>query len=358
VSTQATKHWNGLDGLRFFAALAVILTHLHSYDYFVSLGLGKYHRLVDGGTGVNLFYVLSGFLITSLAIKEIRLYGTFSIKDFFIRRSLRIFPLYYFALFCYVILHFFYIKRLNFDSFLHAFFYIYNFIPIDKYQGWLGSFHTLATEEHFYLVFPFLFFMTFRRSGLLFVALMLAYVLLVPNLRGYFAPYSQTYFVDRWTLFACVPILIGAIAAWINAQNSVDQCIVFLSRGKGSRLGLALVLLAPALYFYLIQPHAYSPVTMAVGFSFLVVFVVRFQSNWFVRAMSVQPLAYFGRISYGLYVWQSIVIGTGDGEGIFKSRWIAFFLVFLLAIISYELFENRFLKLKERFSRQPIHAQI
>jgi peptidoglycan/LPS O-acetylase OafA/YrhL len=81
-----------LNTLRFLGAVAVIATHLGSKGFLDRRGLGRLYVLVSGTTGVTLFYVLSGFLLTSLALTEIDRRGAFSFKNFFIRRALRLFP--------------------------------------------------------------------------------------------------------------------------------------------------------------------------------------------------------------------------------------------------------------------------
>ena len=121
-----TGHIPGLNALRFLGALSVIFLHLGSSQFFLDLGLENYHRLISGNTGVILFYVLSGFLITSLAIDEVTKNGSFNIIYFLQRRSLRLFPLYYLALLVIFMLSFFGVTRISDAGWLYAVFYAFN----------------------------------------------------------------------------------------------------------------------------------------------------------------------------------------------------------------------------------------
>lgn len=329
--------------------MCVIFTHLHSYDFMTRYGLEKYNILVSGTAGVNLFYVLSGFLITTLAIREFRKTETFSIKKFFIRRALRIFPLYYLALYAYLLLQLFRVQKTTMDSFVYAFFYLYNFASKKVYDSWLGSFHTLATEEHFYLVFPFIFFICFRINKYIFLLVILAYIYFIPGTRVHFANFEATHNVSLWTIYACMPILVGCIFAFLREQSWLYAAFQNLTDHAAGRLFAQALFIVFWLYFFLQQINGYNPVFFAIGFGFLILFCVEFTENWAVRLLSMAPLVYLGKISYGLYVWQSVIIGTGDSSRIVSPKALAFALIFILSILSYELFEKRILRLKDRW---------
>ena len=142
-----------LNSLRFLGALFVILLHTGSYVWFEARGIERFHILISGSTGVVLFYVLSGFLLTSLALDEIARTSSFSFKRFFARRAFRLFPLYFLALGFLAILDKLGVTQISRTSWKYALAYSYNFVPEAQYNGLLGSLHTLGTEEHFYLFF-------------------------------------------------------------------------------------------------------------------------------------------------------------------------------------------------------------
>ncbi len=97
-NNKKTFFFSGLNSLRFFASLAVVITHIELlkgvFGYKHNWNTPVFFNL--GGLGVYFFFVLSGFLITFLLLKEKELFGEIKIKAFYIRRILRIWPLYYF----------------------------------------------------------------------------------------------------------------------------------------------------------------------------------------------------------------------------------------------------------------------
>lgn len=335
-----------LNSLRFFGALFVILLHINSYLWFESLGIEKLHILISGSTGVVLFYVLSGFLLTSLAIREIERTGQFSFRRFFIRRALRLFPLYFLALFVLFVVDQLGLTQIGKTSWIYALAYSYNFVPEADYNGLLGSLHTLGTEEHFYLFFALLFSLAVsvskRRAVVIVGSVFLFALLTVDLLWPVFAPYDDVYFVGRWTWFAIKPILIGCLGAIVYSylkSNAAKQIPGFLS-GR--------VLLNLFMALYLKQIFGYSEVQLSLGFLFLIVYLVEFPQSRISNALSNRVLVYLGTISYGLYVWQSVLNGTGATHRWIESPYISTSLVFVAAMVSYRYYETPFLKLKER----------
>jgi peptidoglycan/LPS O-acetylase OafA/YrhL len=140
-----------LNSLRFFGAASVIFLHLGSYQLFLSHGMEKWHVLVSGSTGVSLFFVLSGYLLTTIALEEISKKGRFSPSQFFWRRAFRLFPLYFFSLGIIYLIQQIGLVDISPVSYLFALTYSYNMIPRHLDVGQLGPYHTLATEEQFYV---------------------------------------------------------------------------------------------------------------------------------------------------------------------------------------------------------------
>ena len=142
-----------LDALRFFAVFSVLITHWHLLDARPKLSF------LFGANGVNLFFALSGFLITLILIrtKEEQNFtlGT-SLRNFYLRRTLRIFPVYYLML----TLLWFFNHSLVADGMPWYLSYLTNFYCI-KIQGWgrLTHLWSLALEEQFYLLWPFVIFL-------------------------------------------------------------------------------------------------------------------------------------------------------------------------------------------------------
>jgi len=98
------KKLPSLNGLRALSIIIVILFHLLPYDFNTDPSIMVLIPFLNGRFGVNIFFVISGFLITTLLMNEEKRTGSNSLKGFFLRRSLRILPAYYFLLFAYLIL--------------------------------------------------------------------------------------------------------------------------------------------------------------------------------------------------------------------------------------------------------------
>ncbi len=342
----------GLNALRFLGALSVIALHLGSFDVARQGGWDYWHPLVSGKTGVILFYVLSGFLITSLAIDETRKSGRFAFGLFLGRRALRLFPLYYLAIFVIFLLALSGKADVPSGSWPYALFYAYNYVPREAYNGLLGSFHTLATEEQFYLFYGLALWLAFGRTlpagaaRRKWVFVFIGAVLLIvanDSLVQPAAAFAGSHFPHRWLVLAMDPLLVGCCAAIILRNEQVERMLEHFRGNEAScrTLGTALVLTFAALY---VSFAALGNTTLlSIGFVALVVHFYLFREAPVHRVLEVRPLVYLGTISYGLYVWQAVVLGTGA-----PSRWIdppllAVVYVFLLSVVSYEFFEKRFL---------------
>ena len=170
-------HIPALDGIRGLAILLVLLGHFTSYGGFrPEIGVDRAYHLVAmlGGVGVDLFFVLSGFLITGILVDARG--GAFFFRNFYMRRVLRIFPLYYGSL-----LVFFVVlplldpgdPRLQQVLGEQAWYWSYLTNIRMAFDGWpayhhIGHFWSLAVEEQFYMVWPLVIFL-FRRRSLLFI---------------------------------------------------------------------------------------------------------------------------------------------------------------------------------------------
>src|SRR5579871_4579551 len=143
------KQLPSLNGLRAISITIVILDHLLRLNLRLSTWLSLC-PLFDGGLGVNVFFVISGFLITSLLLAEERVTGTISIKNFYIRRIFRIFPAYYFLLLAYA-----YLAWLGYLNIRPVFWIM--LLTYTRYIRILGEIYTahawsLSVEENFYFL--------------------------------------------------------------------------------------------------------------------------------------------------------------------------------------------------------------
>lgn len=351
-------HFPQLDGLRAIAALAVLVQH--------STPLPQFNV---GGAGVRLFFVLSGFLITGILLRQrdSRASRSSIATRFYGRRALRIFPLFYFALLVAVV---FQLPGIEVSLPWHLA-YASNFLVARSHDlgdvdaGYaLGHFWSLAVEEQFYLVWPAVILLTPARW-------------LTPVMLGMIAcgPLSRAVLVQLGHHGAALHVLpttcldslgLGALlAAFFHTSREKIAPLL-----RSWKWGLAAVTPFIALLSaYLITGSGYRPYivleyfTMSLAFMWIVgAAAIGFRGpvGWLLESW---PLAYLGRISYGIYVYQGLVPALLVAYGWYvpeHGTWQL--LVFLPAVtipvaaLSWHLFEKPLNDLK-RYSPYPERAR-
>jgi len=369
-----------LDGLRFFAFLLVFI---HHSPVFPSGGRAASSLKEYGFVGVDLFFVLSAYLLIALLHREHAATGTTDFKKFFIRRVLRIWPLFYVYV-CGCFLYFLAVDGRDFttiagrtighlfflDNFFTAFAGRYNPLNFTEHL-W-----TIAFEEQFYLFIPLLFLalLGMRRSPRLFTLIVVALVVAQPLVRWGFTRFHES-----------------EITLWVVPFLHSDTIVagLLLGAGVGAALkeklpGSLIALTGAVLLGFTIFVLPYSDVSQSLpargvyfftlfGLSFfLIVLGVLDDRSWMAWLLARQPLVFLGRISYGLYVWH--FVGNQFSPGLTRAwlsthlnldnpfvNWLsivlpAFTLTLALAALSYFALERPFLRIKSRFTLIPNRA--
>jgi peptidoglycan/LPS O-acetylase OafA/YrhL len=352
-------YYKNLDGIRAIAALMVI-----SFHFFTGPGVQITSKIlfalvkisVFGQTGVTLFFVLSGFLITRIliSIKESDDY----FKTFYLRRILRIFPLYYFFLFSY----YFLIPILNgkeivpFSEQLYFYTYFQNF---SKTFGWQaegpGHFWSLAVEEHFYLFWPFIVYYLsiknlYRTIGLIVIGAFLLRIIML----------SINYEVYYFTFTRFDSLAIGALLSLLELKNS------FRTENASKFLLLLVSIIIPTIgvwFFFTGEENTIIQVLKYDLLSFTYLAVIAYvlsirEENIVNRILSSSFLSYTGKISYGLYVYHPFAFSLSR-EYMYSSSWIlnlisGISLTYLVAALSYHGFEERILRIKKYFGYNKV----
>lgn len=334
-----------LDAVRGLAILVVIL-HNTSLK-FPSLHLQPVFS--NGWMGVDLFFVLSGFLITGILVDTKRSDGF--LKNFYVRRCLRIWPLYYSLL-----LFMFVVVPLLSSSEAHKIsetaspwwgypLFLQNFLlPIStNAAGPLAVTWSLAIEEQFYLFWPLI--VRFCSSAQL-LGIAVAEMCLSPALRLYLSSHHVNLYTNVFSRLdglmagAILALLIRSSSfaparflkhAWISFLLAVP--LAFITEALSARwIVFSLTALASASFIYL---SLFSP------------------QKWLQSAMTNRFVAYTGTISYGLYLLHKIAIGIA--ESVHLDRYPALLLPailvlsYALAVLSWNILERPFLKLKRFF---------
>jgi peptidoglycan/LPS O-acetylase OafA/YrhL len=340
----------GLNGIRAIAALSVILAH--SEKFLASVSSNNYFGNF-GGYGVTIFFTLSGFLITYLMLKEIEKETFIDIKKFYIRRILRIWPLYFFYFYIVLII-------MKFQVSFNVLYYVF-FIPNVPFaiQLTTGSIATiplllpywsLGVEEQFYLIWPWIikFSKNIKRTLILFCA---GYFLLKVVLTLVHAPPLIQAILYN-TRFSCLSI--GAIGAYLFYEK--NNYILILNKKWIELSSWAILALFFTNYlrlFSIINHEIISVLSLIIIFNQInnTKPLIYLENKWF---------DYLGKISFGLYVYNLIVIEYLNKLMLFahleKNYWFVFIFILLSAFItivvshlSYNYFENRFLKLKIKY---------
>jgi peptidoglycan/LPS O-acetylase OafA/YrhL len=298
-------------------------------------------RTLTADLGIKIFFVLSGFLITSLLIEEQRATGTIRLVDFYMRRSLRIFPLYFFAISILPALMYVGLLGVKDCTMLHAYTYTLNFAPRECVMSSYSHFWSLAVEEHFYLVWPLAFLMG-RRLALIFMwAILLLCILFWTHGYDLLKPFHQAYYVNRWTIPAAAPIAMGCIASYYREVGWLR--LVFERAGW-------IVLIACVVLMLFFTNRLFINDIVAVG---IVLFVYMHQGSLLTRALEFKPLAWIGTVSYGLYVWQGVLGGNGpyrDSPVFPPPLYEGLGWALVATVASYYLLEQPIMRLKRYFS--------
>lgn len=374
----------GLDGLRGIAIILVMLHHFSLYGWesnpATKLDLIIKQVALGGWVGVDLFFVLSGFLITGILVstKEDPRY----FKNFYMRRFLRIFPLYFGFLLAFT----FFLPiidpagaQIQNQFREQAWYWTYLINWRIGFQGWpqysgIAHFWSLAVEEQFYLIWPAIVYLFSRKSMMLICIII---ILVSPVIRvfmiiiGYdLAAYTAT--VSRMDALA-----LGGLIALLTREGSHSK-LVHLCKWPVVIL-TGLIVLAYTLWRGSLQADDYFVLAaglsmIALFFGGLLIFALFIPADKGAGKMfSSKPLRFFGKYSYALYVFHHLVsiylpkygfsvesipaIKGSQLPGYIGFCLVATMLSIGLAVASWHLWELRFLKLKRHFEYDQIALQ-
>lgn len=319
-----------LDGLRALAFLAVFIHH--------AVG----HAQWTGFLGVHLFFVLSGFLITRILANDSEPSLSNRLSRFYWRRTLRIFPLYYFTLAWLALL----------SSLPHPWWSVSYLLNIKVYLDRLWPNPTmhiwsLCVEEQFYLIWPLLFWLTAPKYRL---HLILGLLVLSKISRAWFLELDTLPWYKVLTPICGEYLLWGALAGWWEKQDRPLRYPADVLVGFGVVL-VVLALMLPADNFAVALLDGTPD---GIGYALIVLGLWR-STSLVARVMSWSPLVYLGKISYGLYVYHIFIVVGPLRQLLPENTWMVTLgpwlfdlpVTILLATVSYYVLERPFLRLKD-----------
>lgn len=316
-----------------------------------------------GGLGVLIFFVLSGFLITWLLLKEAARNGTISLQNFYIRRCLRIFPAFYVYSAVYLASAWALGKSILWPQAWAALLYVNNY-----YQGLHGDPNTgfshtwsLSIEEQFYLLWPGIFLFCLRRradltkilaAGILFVwvyRMVLAFVLRVNH--GYIYEAFDT---------RADSLMTGCLLAILLRKGKAEKMFTGLCKNSAVPLITVALLLGSVLLELKLGAVYRDSVGMSLNViltAILIVQMIAFRESFGWEGLNWRWVRWLGLLSYSLYLYQQIAVRPAEKLAThlpapLKLATIVA-VVLACAVASYYVVEKPMLKLKERFEPSP-----
>jgi peptidoglycan/LPS O-acetylase OafA/YrhL len=358
---QNKIHFEGLNGLRAMAVLAVVISHITIHLDFFGLdnGIFGYNKngtpmgWLAGAYGVTIFFTLSGFLITYLLLREQQIQPV-NIRNFYMRRVLRIFPLYFLFLILTLFTYLLFNIKFELKALLQCMFFAGN-VPADigRKLPLLGHYWSLGVEEQFYLFLPF--FLIYSRNKLLRNTICLAVLLfgirvicwIIYKNKGDFS-LNFIMGTSRYHL-----LVFGSIVAILYFQKN-EKFINLVTKKSIQILSWAIFLLF--CYNKVIFPLSHELVAVATG---CIIIAQIIGKNKLIN-LETKVLDFIGRISFGIYITHNLIIfycGKLIGKfvlpNIFSYIFVYFFvitIVIFLSDLSYNYFEKKFLRMKLQYT--------
>jgi peptidoglycan/LPS O-acetylase OafA/YrhL len=332
-----------LDGLRALSVLGVLVFHtLQPFrDRFQLPGMGM--LMSYGYLGVRVFFAISGYLITSLLLKEKRLTGTVDLKAFYLRRAFRILPAYW--TFLLVVFAF---TRLETRDLLLCAFFLSDFFSV----GWIVSHSwTLSVEEQFYVFWPLALRTLDARKAIiagaaiwcLTPAIRCAWISLSPSLIGIFGQLDSLMVGCLLALSEATPApRLRRLFAWLSRPSMAFFNAFFL-------LGLSPLLVALLRHRDLSGPVDVLQCSIeSLSIAGVLAWAINHSSSKVGRFLNWSPVARVGVISYSLYLWQQPFLWDALKGKSFLMTVVHLALVFAVAQASFRLIETPFLRLGRR----------
>ncbi|HVK71977.1 MAG TPA: acyltransferase [Kofleriaceae bacterium] len=347
VPPVASRRIPSLDGLRALSIALVMLQHLLGTRGFPvdrrALGaIGDF-----GYLGVRIFFVISGFLITSLLIQEHERSGTISLRGFYARRAWRIFPAFYVFVAAMLVAWAVGALALHHGDVIAALTYTMNYHYERSWE--LGHLWSLSIEEQFYLLWPAMVLLAGRERIVPVSLVMIGLAPLLRALAWFVAPYPDDVIMEA---YPCVmdSIATGCLLAALRTRLDAEPRYLRFLRSKAFVL-VPLVVVGANLPSWFALEYTISITVMNVGLALVIDRCVRFPDDLVGRLLNWAPLVWLGTLSYSLYLWQEPFLNhyAKSSANTFPVNLV---LAVLCAIGSFYLVEKPFLAWRDQRARR------
>jgi peptidoglycan/LPS O-acetylase OafA/YrhL len=354
------SHLPSLDGMRAISILLVLALHSR-LTYFEPGTAGIAYLTYLGRLGVCTFFVISGLLITWLMIREREATGAFSLRNFYIRRFLRILPVFWLLIVVVSALKMAHVISIEWLDIVRALTFTHNY-PLSMHGGpgyALCLIHTwsLSVEEQFYLLWPAVFALVPSRwiprlsVVLAFFGpiLRILFYFLVPAMRG--RDFNGFESLVDLLMTGCASAFLLDSAVWRNRIRRIPAWPTLAITSA------SLLAVTPLLFSHL-RPHSLAPVIVsllmptfdAVMIALILLILVAGEQGLLFRVLNSQIARHFGKLSYSLYIWQQLLLPPSSASSALPLLW-RLPAAYLAGLCSFNLVERPLLKLRSRFRR-------
>ncbi|MFL9481553.1 acyltransferase family protein [Chitinophagaceae bacterium LWZ2-11] len=343
-----------LDGFRAISIFIVLISHLNSRwqnQFLIDFCKGK--------LGVYIFFVISGFLITTLLLKEKISTGNISLKKFYIRRFLRILPVAYLYIAVVILLNYIFNFNIPVLSLLMALLFLQNVYLPNGNDFFVNHYWSLSVEEQFYFIFPSILKKS-TKTYIYFIFSALIAIIIIKNIS--FLPYHKDgsmnskiigifyfLFIHFCGIISQLDgIVIGSLLAILTFKGLIPVHFLIKHKVIISILLLPLIVLVHGV-FLLNSP--YNTIFSSILIAILIISNITKSNDVVFKFLNNQIVIFLGKLSYSLYIWQQIfTLANARSEKLpwYNSPWNLIGL-FATACVSYFLYEKKFLLLKAKF---------
>lgn len=360
TKAQSERRIPSLDGIRAIAILMVIALHICErfalMDYHTPTGLIRYFLLGLGGDGVGIFFVLSGFLITWLLLKEQDAKGGIDLGDFYLRRTFRILPPLYAYLIFVVIFCFAIHYPLHPSTILGSVFFYKNYFPGDS--QWITE-HTwsLCVEEQFYLLWPLIMILAMRRGGKPAAAkVALGLIAVTPFLRVAHKLLGFKLHVGGLLHTRMDALMCGCLLALLIGTPKFEAFYTKFEKVWWiAPLGFLPLPSVCSILFGVYYRNSIGYTVDSIFVALFIVWAIRNQSSWVGRILNSRLMVRIGTLSYSIYLWQTFFLHKNNPTWLNHLPWALGFIL-VAALLSWYLVEQPMLRLRktiEQERRQP-----
>jgi len=354
IIVNGLKRIPSLDGLRAVSILLVLFAHSrYSVGFPVQLSRLAYHCAV----GVTVFFVISGFLITTLLLTEEAKNGFVNRTDFYIRRAFRILPI--FLLFILFVTLWRKVEAIGLTNgdILHALTFTVNFAP-GRGSWFISHFWTLSVEEQFYLLWPTVFIISRKHLK----PVLCVFIIYSCISRAIWHRYPEFGTVALAPYFsASDAIMIGALGGILLFENPGLTSQKIFDRWSLKLLAIIII----AFFVYCVDSGKLSIIAIPFGnvfisasILFLVFAYLKPSNSLAYKFLNNKIMVHIGLLSYSLYVWQQFFI-KGSTPFTWRTFPLNILFIYLAALASYYLWEQPFLKFrKTHFAKAPAKVLV